>query len=268
MYSDEEGLGGSMYRSRTERIRWIRWAHRVVIIVACVAGMCCIRNVLQQSRRTQIMLDTYFSPAARATLQASCAEIPRASINPFSLRTLLQHAVSTVRHITIDERHPDQTIITIIAARPCMLINTGLVMTEDARIVSTTEYSSTALEQLPHLTVHDPDHMLDEVTSSYKFLASLPVEIINNYQITWIDPTCIKLTQHLNTVSSVHSTSVIFYVWHLTTFSPQMLRAMEYIPTILRQRSQSRKGTARGAWLIDARVPQYLIVSYAAKEHP
>src|SRR5205085_6306005 len=132
---------------------------------------------------------------------------------------------------------------------------------EDARIVSTTEYATTAFQHLPHITVHNPEYMLTEVIQYYEFLAHLPDEIISNYTLTWIDPTCIKLTPH-------HTPHVEFYAWHMTTFSPDMLRAMKYIPTILRHPPHNRKSPAHGIWHIDVRVPKYLIVSYAAKERP
>jgi len=238
------------------RIGRLRWAHHGIALIAGVLGVIGLYHLIQHPRIYTVIIDASFSPAARVALHTLCKELPHHRLDPYAVRTILQHAVTGVHHVTIDERRSTYPMLIVTAARPLMLINTGLVLTENAHLTSTTEYTTTALEQLPHITVNESE--INNITRYMQFFTQIPADIFKDYYLTWNDPTYIKLTPR-------STLSLEFSIWHQTIFSPPLLRAMKYLPTLLHP-SRDRKGV-RSIWHIDARVPTYLIVSHAVKEH-
>jgi len=241
-----------MYRSKET---YVRSVHHGIALLVLVWMLGIGYRLFMPPCSYAVVMDSYVSMATRAALHAACLELPRRGwLRADALRLILQHISASVREVTIDYRSPQRAVITIHHARPRALINHGLVLVDDNALISTTEYSLVALEQLPHMTVQNYEQHPEEQLLYLSFLSSIPADILSSYFVVWFDMTRILLV-------SRSEMRIEFSAWHTTQFSDDMVRAMQCIEQKIKTGSLTTRKRGNGKWLIDLRVPEYLIVA-------
>jgi hypothetical protein len=144
------------------------------------------------------------------------------------------------------------------AKTPLVIINDQYVVTVDGALVAAQEFNSSIVEQLPAIIVRDTKALSEQVVELAKFIAFLPVEIWQDYQIIWHNKTFIELRDYPRE-SLVPRISLV--ACYTTLFSSQLLAHISSIKKKLQEQVAIKNKKMAQFWRIDVRMERQLVVT-------
>jgi hypothetical protein len=193
-------------------------------------------------KNVNIISNPYLSKTMYARIVASLSAQKISSLPKNSLYAQIKKIISSAASIALSHDRPYNLTVFVDIMDPCAVVNNEYVLTTNGALVNLEEYAPDSINHLVHIGVKEQFFPQQSRIACSKWVKKLPVEIFENFSITWYARSHIELVPRERNFADL-----IFTTWYYTSFSPETMAVMEHV---------AQKNTR-----IDLRVPHYAIVS-------
>jgi len=192
------------------------------------------------------------SPEVRHTLKTLINPDILTHYTVSTLRELLIKHIPSIDTVTIRHAQPYQPTITITQQDACAQLNDKTLLGIDGSLISATTFVESYRERLPRIRLSDTVDTPEQRRLCARYIQTIPTIIQETYHIIWHNKTEILLKHRIESAITLITHATI--IWTAT-----QMNAIKQCIALLRSRIH-HPSTCQSSWLIDIRMPGYLVV--------
>jgi hypothetical protein len=166
----------------------------------------------------------------------------------------LKEKYKIVNKIKIFHNKSQNSIISIEANRPIILINNKNILTDTGEIIPAEQYKTEACTNCFLVETYNKEIDLVKENEIYKFTKNLPAKIIENYDCFWDNKTLITLKNKFDP-------HFIIKAWHQTLFDSILISAINKLIRYINTKDGKAAQNFESFWTIDLRCKNQLILT-------